>query len=529
MAMLQAVTTLSPEAGAILLSTLVAGCLACGLVTVVIYRLFLHPLAKYPGPFFAKLTNFYDFVVGYQEHRAQHFSYLHKKYGPVVRFGPNDLSFCTPQAFVDIYGWKANVRKHDGMAATQSDPETTSTFSELHRVPALKKRKILAQGFSESALGHAEGKDGPAAFFRGRPDSLTGASEFIVDQIRIFCRCLVDPSTEPVKDMSLWLNYLAYDVMGEVVFGNGFNMMTDDKERYILPLIDNMVFSMLLGGIIPWLFKWGVIDFMFPSIYSGRVRFISEAEKKITHRLSRGHESKGDRKDFFHFLLSHRDPETGAPLSRKTLLTEGVLLVTAGSLAGTLFYLLKYPHCMKRLRQELDSVFSDVDEISTGPKLSTCVYLRACVEEGLRMAPPGPGMATRTIMEGGTEIDGEYFDEGINVGCSNWTYAYNPIYFPDPEIFRPERYVVEGSTTEDDVMRAKNSYWPFQTGVRKCPGMKLAYQELYLTIGRLVYLFDITPEKPEELEGNFEVLDHFNVKKKGPFASFKLREGRSVA
>lgn len=49
--------------------------------------------------------------------------------------------------------------------------------------------------------------------------------------------------------MSLWLNYLAYDIMGEVVFGNGFKMLTDDKERYILPLIDNMVFSMLLVGL----------------------------------------------------------------------------------------------------------------------------------------------------------------------------------------------------------------------------------------------------------------------------------------
>ncbi len=123
------------------------------------------------------------------------------------------------------------------------------------------------------------------------------------------------------------------------------------------------------------------------------------------------------------------------------------------------------------------------------------------------------------------------------------------MYFPEPEVFRPQRYIVEGGTTEDDVTRAKNSYWAFQTGVRKCPGMKLAYQELYLTIGRLVFLFDITPEKPDEMKGNFEVLDHFStssydcpslflvgranpladVKKKGPFASFKLREGRSLA
>lgn len=60
------------------------------------------------------------------------------------------------------------------------------------------------------------------------------------------CNRLVDPTTERVKDMSKWLNYLAYDIMGEIVFGRGFDMLIDEQLHYILPLIDNMVFSFLL-------------------------------------------------------------------------------------------------------------------------------------------------------------------------------------------------------------------------------------------------------------------------------------------
>lgn len=41
---------------------------------------------------------------------------------------------------------------------------------------------------------------------------------------------------------------------------------------------------------------------MFPSIFTGRTRFITEAEKKITQRLSRADESKEGRKDFFHYV-----------------------------------------------------------------------------------------------------------------------------------------------------------------------------------------------------------------------------------
>ncbi|RVX76061.1 hypothetical protein B0A52_00418 [Exophiala mesophila] len=461
-----------------------------------IYRVWFHPLAKYPGPLLGRITPLYDFYIAYGEKRAHHFAYMHAKYGPVVRFTPDYVSFNSVKAFEDIYGWKANVRKTDSMTSTQSDPETMSTFSEIHRVPALKKRKILQQGFSESALRDAE--------------------EFIVDQINIFCRELVNPATEHKKDMSLWLNYLAYDIMGEIVFGKGFNMMTNDKIRYILPLIDDMTFSMLLGGIIPSFHKWGLIDWIFPRISAGRMKFIKESEARVSARIAEGVSTSAGRKDFFYHLMKHRDPETGQPLSKKMLLTEGVLLITAGSdttstgLAAALFYLLKHPHCMKRLREELDSVFETVEEIRMTTKMTKCRYLKACIDESLRMAPPGPGMSPRTVMEGGMMIDGEYFPEGTDVGGAAYTYAYNPDNFTDPEVFRPERFLLGEGEPEPDVLRAKGSYWPFGTGVRKCPGMKMALQELYLGIARTVYLFDITSEKPEELKTNFEILDHFS-------------------
>lgn len=250
------------------------------------------------------------------------------------------------------------------MASTQSDPDTMSTFSEIHRVPALKKRKILQQGFSESALRDAEGE----SYMSNSVEiylTNTGIVEYIVDQINIFCRELVNPTTEHKKDMSLWLNYLAYDIMGEVVFGKGFDMMTNEKIRYILPLIDDMTFSMLLvsivaisksteadhtsqGGIIPSFHKWGLIDWIFPSISAGRMQFIKESEARVSTRIAEGVSTSAARKDFFYHvgvwftddsvvltdrpqLMKHRDPETGQPLSKKMLLTEGVLLITAGS------------------------------------------------------------------------------------------------------------------------------------------------------------------------------------------------------
>jgi hypothetical protein len=51
------------------------------IASVAIYRLYFHPLAKYPGPFWAKITSLHDFFVAYSERRAQNFGFLHEKYG----------------------------------------------------------------------------------------------------------------------------------------------------------------------------------------------------------------------------------------------------------------------------------------------------------------------------------------------------------------------------------------------------------------------------------------------------------------
>lgn len=55
------------------------------------YQLFFSPLARIPGPFWAKLSDFGMLLraLGVDGHRD--FVSLHKKYGKVVRVGPNFL------------------------------------------------------------------------------------------------------------------------------------------------------------------------------------------------------------------------------------------------------------------------------------------------------------------------------------------------------------------------------------------------------------------------------------------------------
>lgn len=73
----------------------------------IIYRLFLHPLARYPGPILAKLSSVY-MVSAVAQCRDTYTRYdLHKKYGKVVRTGPNELCFADTPSIKDIYGQSA--------------------------------------------------------------------------------------------------------------------------------------------------------------------------------------------------------------------------------------------------------------------------------------------------------------------------------------------------------------------------------------------------------------------------------------
>lgn len=61
-------------------------------------------LNRYPGPFLGSLTDWWRFFDVYRRRPERTHIALHEKYGPVVRLGPNTLSFSDPDALKTIYG-----------------------------------------------------------------------------------------------------------------------------------------------------------------------------------------------------------------------------------------------------------------------------------------------------------------------------------------------------------------------------------------------------------------------------------------
>lgn len=125
-----AVDTILANAGPLALAslalTLLYGVWKC------IYNLYFHPLAKYPGPFLARMTPVYSIYGLFRGRWPFDVHQLHLQYGPVLRTMPNELTFVDPQAWKDIYGHRQGHpqfhkdRKHPP-SCTRGTPLTGSS------------------------------------------------------------------------------------------------------------------------------------------------------------------------------------------------------------------------------------------------------------------------------------------------------------------------------------------------------------------------------------------------------------------
>ena len=98
-------------------------------------------------------------------------------------------------------------------------------------------------------------------------------------------------------------------------------------------------------------------------------------------------------------------------------------------LTALCFYLSRYPPCYRKLAAEIRSRFTSSSEIHSGPKLSSCHYLRACIDEALRMSPPITLIPYREVCNEGITVDGEYIPAGTDVGVSIYSLHHNEDLF----------------------------------------------------------------------------------------------------
>jgi cytochrome P450 len=206
------------------------------------------------------------------------------------------------------------------------------------------------------------------------------------------------------------------------------------------------------------------------------------------------------RKDIF-FHLMDEDGESGhAPLSRDTLASEAMLVLIAGSdttavaLTNIFFYLLTHPDVFARLLNEVEKAVPPEVQYPDAILLAQLPYLRAVMNETLRLHPAVPGGAhRRPPLNGRPGVIGDLvIPQGTTVQIPTWNVHRDPRYFwPHPETFWPERWLEDTKNTTPEFRLNTTAYMPFSFGPTSCVGKHLASNEIRLAAVTLIRNFDI--------------------------------------
>ncbi|CAL1708234.1 unnamed protein product [Somion occarium] len=203
-----------------------------------------------------------------------------------------------------------------------------------------------------------------------------------------------------------------------------------------------------------------------------------------------------EKKDLLHVMLEGKDPQTGKGLSiesiRNNLLTFLIAghETTSGMLTFAIYYLLKNPDTMQKLREEIDTMIGDrpmtVDDVHKLP------YLIAVMRETLRLAPTAP-MRSAAPLEDTTLKNGTYAVEKNQPIVINIFVAHRDpkVWGEDAESFRPER-MLDGKFEQ----LSPNAWQPFGFGMRGCIGRPFAWQEAQITLVSIFQRFDLVMDDP---------------------------------
>ena len=273
------------------------------------------------------------------------------------------------------------------------------------------------------------------------------------------------PAGEEIRSLER-MNALTLEVILRVVFG----VADEDRLARLRPLVNATVDVkpiVLLGWGYPVLQRFGP--------WKKVVEVQRELDRLLYAEISerRAATDVAERTDVLSQLLLVGESEGEAPLTDAELRDQLVTLLLAGhettasGLAWALYELGRHPELMRRAQQAAREGDED--------------YLEAVMKESLRLHPIIP-MVVRFLMKPAV-LGGKELPAGVSVGPSILLAHADPENFPEPEEFRPTRFL-------DEQVRP-NTWIPFGGGVRRCIGAGFSLMEGVEVLREVLTAYDV--------------------------------------
>ncbi|KAF2265076.1 cytochrome P450 [Lojkania enalia] len=461
-----------------LLPLVFAACVVC-LAGLTLYRLYLHPLAKFPGPKLAAITSWYEayYEIVLKGQYSRKISQLHDVYGPIIRVTPHEIHIRDSRFFDDFYAKNPHLNK-DGWDKRFGSEE--SVMTSVHHALHKRRRAALNPMFSRRAILNF------IHIIYRHIDTLS-------QRLKEF-----EERKEPMN-LSHAFPALTGDIIMDYFFGFNYAQLKH-------PEFESFHEAFMKVGAT------GHIATQFPAIFpimnaipDWITEYLEPAAKpllkfkrdqwEIIGRYLAGETVKTNdaQKTIFQEILTSKLPDSDK--SHRRLADEAQIVVgggvetTAFALTIASFHIINTPHIYNRLHADLVAAFPNADAID----LLTCEslpYLKACINEAVRL---GYGLSARNPRTHDRDLRYKEWviPQGTCVAMTVSDVSHDEKIFPDSYSFVPERW--EGEARTSDGIPLERFLVSFGRGTRSCLGINLAWTEMYLTLATMFrrYKFEL--------------------------------------
>uniref|UniRef100_A0A914XTV3 Cytochrome P450 n=1 Tax=Panagrolaimus superbus TaxID=310955 RepID=A0A914XTV3_9BILA len=226
-------------------------------------------------------------------------------------------------------------------------------------------------------------------------------------------------------------------------------------------------------------------DFKFLTDYCKK-----QIEKHRFEMKQNGYDKENPAKDYVEAYL--RESEKNAAFTDVQLINSLFDLwiagqeTTANTLIFSILYLLHNPEIQTKLHKELDAVIGSDRRINLSDK-NSLIYVNAFINEVQRSVNLLPqNLLHRTLKD--VKVGKYFIKKGTTIIPQISNVLYNENIFPEPQNFKPERFI-----DENGQLKKVNELVPFSIGKRQCLGESLARMELFLIISNFYNHFNVSP------------------------------------
>ncbi|KAI1759892.1 cytochrome P450 [Hypoxylon sp. FL1150] len=441
-------------------------------ISVVVYRVTFHPLARIPGPFLAAITGLYEayyecikdgggrYWVEIQE--------MHRRYGPIVRINPWEVHIADPD-WNAVYKYSSKASKPRWFYFRFFGKFPSTNVAESHALHQLRRGPLQVY-FASSNIQ------------RYMP-TIVAQVDKLLDRLRASDGCVVSLSDA--------FRCLATDVATGFAFGAPFGHLdepTFDREFNVSvrTVVKTGTWSRhTFGLLLPMLHSLpeSVAKKMNPAF--GRVKWMKDTMTSCVQRsMNKPEPAPGTPYDMVQTLIASSLPPEEKTFPRLFSETRSVIMAGTETTATTLVcitaHLLSDPFKLHKLRAELAAAEAAKGAPLEYADLRELPFVTGVINEGLRLANPTPSRLPRVCEDQDLRYGRFVIPAGTTISTTTQDTHNDGRVFAHPQSFLPERWA------DLDERRRLNKYLqPWGRGARLCLGMELATIDAYLAVSRL--------------------------------------------